>query len=224
MKVLRSRPIRCPRGRVTALLTLLFLMALGGAGRTPPASSAEGDGAPRKIPPPALQTVDPYDGRLLPIDCGSFLFDPEAGEELLGRGDDGDLERFDLQWITVESGGEVEVGDSHIDIPPFALAEDTWMALYVPLSGNIEYWAYPPDIRFDLPVEVRFSYKHADSTGVNEQGITIDQWLPQFQLWDIVGGVVDTLSKQVTADVMRFPPGVVDSVAQHSRFALADHN
>jgi hypothetical protein len=224
MKFQRKMPIRSHRAGAVAILFLALISVRCGADRLPAAPGAESARSDRTLPPPGFLMADPYSGRVRPIDGGRFLVDPSEDDELLDRGDDGDIEKFDIEFITVQTGGNVEVGDSHIEIPPFALSEDTWVALFVPPSGSIEYWAYPPDITFNLPVEIRFSYKHADSTGVNEQNITIDQWLPQFQIWDIIGGVVDTEKKRVTAEVMQFPPAVVDSIAEHARFALADHN
>jgi len=141
-------------------------------------------------------------------------------DDLLERESEDDCRQYDAEWIEAEEGGELEVGENEIEIPEGALKEDTWMALYIPYSNYIEYWIYPPSLSFSDTVEVTFSYDNADLGLVDEGNISIAQWIPQFNGWQNVGGVVDTLENQVTTRITILPP----PFNIQSRFALADHN
>lgn len=141
-------------------------------------------------------------------------------DDLLDRKFDDDCEEYDVELISAEEGGEIEVRDNEIEVPDDALDEDTWMALYVPRSSFIEYWVYPPSLTFHDTVEVTLSYQFADLMLVNEENISVVQWIPQLQGWQNVGGAVDTTADEVAVKITSFPP----PGNNFSRYALADHN
>jgi hypothetical protein len=169
--------------------------------------------SPPELIPTFVRNVSVNSGLL----TGGGLLD---NEDLLKRKYDDDCEEYDVKYITVEEGGEIEVWENEIEVPEYALEEDTWMALYIPTSSFIEYYVYPPSLVFYDSVEVKLSYQFADLKLVNEEDISVVQWIPDLQKWQILGGEVDIEENEVEVKVISFPaPG-----NDFSRFALADHN
>ncbi|MFQ6104962.1 MAG: hypothetical protein ACE5OP_11840 [Candidatus Glassbacteria bacterium] len=146
----------------------------------------------------------------------------EDFEDLLERESDDDVETFDIEYIEADEGGELEVGESEIEIPEYALPQDTLMIFYIPNSEFIEYWVYPGSLTFNDSVEIELSYQSAYLEGIDETNISIAQWLPQFQMWEDLGGVVDTLNNIVSLKVLEFAFPEEDTT--YARYALADHN
>ncbi len=209
-----------PRERPGILLGVVFSLVLLLTGcetsRLPDAPRID-EGIKTGPPPVSLMMRI---NRSIPIAIGGTDELNGGDDDELEREDDSDVRLWDAALISVEEGGEVEIGENHIDIPPFAVDQDTWVVLYIPESSIVEYWVYPPDLSFNIPVEVRLSYDSASLYLVNEENVSIDQWLPDIQNWDIVGGLVDTVGNCVTVDVTSFPPPEQNS----GRYALADHN
>ncbi len=168
-------------------------------------------------PPEPIPTFVRYFSVENGILTGGELLDDE---DLLKRKYDDDCEEYDVEYITVEEGGEIEVWENEIEIPEDALEDDTWMALYIPSSRFIEYYVYPPSLVFYDSVEVKLSYQFADLKLVNEENISVVQWIPDLQRWQDLGGKVDIEDNEVEVKVVSFPPPGND----FSRFALADHN
>jgi hypothetical protein len=143
-------------------------------------------------------------------------------DDLLEREDDDDVETYDIEYILAEEGGELEINDNEIEIPEYALEQDTLMVFYIPNSDIIEYWIFPCPLSFEDSVQIKLSYEFALLNGIDEENISIVQWIPQLQGWDDLGGVVDTVKNVVRLKILEFNPPIEDS--SYIRYALADHN
>lgn len=153
---------------------------------------------------------------------GYFDWIDDEYSEILDREGYDECESYDIEYITVEEGGHLEVWDSRIEIPPYALEQDTLMALYIPTSNYIEFWVYPPSLSFLDTVDVTLSYDFADLGQVIEDSIMVAEWVPQIQGWEFLESAVDTLDNTASARVIQFPAPPGGDV--HGIYALADHN
>lgn len=62
----------------------------------------------------------------------------------------------------------------------------------------------PHGIQFNEPAEVELSYKMADLTGIDENSLKVFYFNETTQLWELIGGVVDTSKKKITVYLPHF--------------------
>jgi len=119
------------------------------------------------------------------------------------------------EWVTVASGGLVTVGDencghSFLDFLPGDLPADTTITFGWDSNGYITD-LMPHGIVFNSPVELALSYKDADLSGLVEDSLRIWYFNDNTNLWELVGGTVNTTDKVVEGYIEHF-----------SRYALGD--
>ena len=108
-----------------------------------------------------------------------------------------------------------KVGKSKIVFKAFDLPKDTdikfeWAAS-ASLEGVLNDMVFGPHgSQFATPVEVVLSYKLADLTGVDENDLQIYYFNEDTNIWELIGGTVDTDKKKITVFLQHF-----------SRYALA---
>ncbi len=225
---MKGKILLLPVVRISSVVALCLLLHLGcGSNRVKTYEQSEQAGTVELIPvspptsagrdvdvsPPGLP-VSPGNKGLDILDDFDDLLEKNEGED--------DVDTLDIKFIYADEGGELEVGENEIDIPEYALPQDTLMALYIPDSPFLEFSVYPAALTFNDSVSVTFSYASAQLDSVDETDISIVQWLPQFQEWEYIGGEVDTLHNVISLKILEFAPPVEDTL--YGRYALADHN
>jgi hypothetical protein len=119
------------------------------------------------------------------------------------------------KFIHAEEGGALIVGHptktgkSKIFFEPNDLPEDMtirfeWRASST-LEGTLNSAEFGPHgLQFNKPVRVELSYKLADLTGVEEESLQVIYFNEKTQLWELVGGTVDTQKQVVVAYLDHF--------------------
>lgn len=113
------------------------------------------------------------------------------------------------QFITASQGGEisfgkVRFGESRIIFQPYDLPEDLLISIEWGLGNFCEGIFGPHGTWFNQPVRVELSYKNADLTGINEEDLRIYYFNENTNIWEAVGGTVDTNNKIVIAYLEHF--------------------
>lgn len=116
---------------------------------------------------------------------------------------------FTEVFIDAEQGGQLVVGNpirgySKLIFPPNAVSEDMTISLEFWIDDFFEGLFEPHGTNFDEPVRVELSYKNADLTGVDENGLQIYYYNESIGLWEHVGGEVDTANKIVVCYLEHF--------------------
>jgi hypothetical protein len=111
--------------------------------------------------------------------------------------------------IDADQGGQLVVGNptrgySKLIFPPNALSEDMTISLEFWIDDFFEGLFEPHGTYFNEPVRVELSYKNADLTGVNENGLQIYYYNETIGLWEHIGGEVDTANKIVVCYLEHF--------------------
>jgi len=112
------------------------------------------------------------------------------------------------QLITVSNGGTIEVGDGlkgicSITFLPGDVKEDVTVSLSWD-SQNFATELLPHGIKFNNPVQVRFSYKNANLTGINENDLGIWYFDERENMWHLYGQTVDKGAKYVEGTTTHF--------------------
>jgi hypothetical protein len=113
------------------------------------------------------------------------------------------------KFIKAKDGGKIELGDGDFgkskivfekyDLPYDETIEFEWAA-----DGTIDGTFAPHGIYFNNPVRVEFSYKLADVDGFNEDDLRVFYFNEDTQIWEYVGGEVDTHDKVVVVYLEHF--------------------
>ncbi len=107
-------------------------------------------------------------------------------------------------WVKKTWGGLVAHCGHQILIPKSnALWQDVDMSIAISATDYIQV-DFGPDGNFNQPVTIVLSYKEADLTGTDEQKLTIVWWDEKSGQWVDVGGVVDTATQSISAQVWHF--------------------
>lgn len=118
------------------------------------------------------------------------------------------------QYITVASGGTIFLGDEDngycsLDFKPGDLTENTLIA-FTWNSQNFIADLGPHGIQFNNPVRLTLSYKDANVSTVQEEGIRVWYYNEPETNWELIGGEVNAEEQQVETYIGHF-----------SRYALA---
>ena len=112
------------------------------------------------------------------------------------------------QFITVSNGGTIEVGDEikgscSITFLPGDVKEDVTVSLSWD-SQNFATELLPHGITFNNPVQIRFSYKNANLTGINEDDLGIWYYDEEENMWHLYGQVVNKDAKYIEGTTTHF--------------------
>ncbi len=118
------------------------------------------------------------------------------------------------QFISAADGGMIVTGDdtsgySSLFFQPGDLSQDTLITFSWDSQGYITDLA-PHGIVFNNPVEIQLSYKDADLSQVNEDSLQIWYYNEPGDAWELIGGAVNKVDKQVEGYIEHF-----------SRYAIA---
>jgi len=118
------------------------------------------------------------------------------------------------RFIEAREGGEVTIGtsegsDVQLLIPRQALpASETiemrWRHDPNRAATGYDFQFGPHGTVFQEPVTVVFSYRNADLTGIDEANLRVWYFNEETQLWELIGGEVDTRNKTVTVKLAHF--------------------
>ncbi|MCG3154356.1 MAG: hypothetical protein DKINENOH_00950 [bacterium] len=107
-------------------------------------------------------------------------------------------------WVKRSWGGLVAHCGHKIIVPKGnALWQDHDMSITISATDYIQV-DFGPDGEFNQPVTIVLSYKDADLTGTDEQKLTIVWWDEKRGQWVEVGGVVNTATQSISAQVWHF--------------------
>ncbi len=112
------------------------------------------------------------------------------------------------KWID-DDGGTISIGDevhgiSKLVFPEDAVDDDVLITFSWESSDLLVAQFSPHGITFDQPVRLELSYKDADLTGVNEDGLKIYYYNENTGVWEIVGDQVDKTKKVVVGYTNHF--------------------
>lgn len=112
-------------------------------------------------------------------------------------------------YVTVANGGQLVVGNSNrgyskLIFEPNAISEDMTISLTYWIDDFFEGLFEPHGIQFNEPVRVELSYKNADLTGVDENDLKVYYFNESTNMWEYVGGDVDTENKLVVCYLEHF--------------------
>lgn len=112
------------------------------------------------------------------------------------------------EWID-NNGGTLSIGDekhgiSKIVIPANAVDQDVLITFSWESTDLLVAQFSPHGITFDEPVRLELSYKDADLTGVNEDGLKIYYYNEDTGVWELIGDEVDKTKKIVVGYTNHF--------------------
>ena len=112
------------------------------------------------------------------------------------------------KWID-DDGGTISIGDevhgiSKLVFPEDAVGNDVLITFSWESTDLLEAQFSPHGITFDQPVWIELSYKDADLTGVNEDGLKIYYYNENTGVWEIVGDQIDKTKKVVVGYTNHF--------------------
>lgn len=118
------------------------------------------------------------------------------------------LQLTDIEYVTTEEGGTVEVGTSktgynNIHFLPNDLEKNSV------ISFNWDAKSFranlgPHGLVFRNPVSLTLSYKNANLRKINEENLRIWYYNETTNAWELVGGKVNTKEKTVVAFIKHF--------------------
>ena len=119
------------------------------------------------------------------------------------------LKAFEQSKLIDGNGGTLSVGDevhgiSKLVIPANALGNEVLITFSWESTDLLEAQFSPHGIIFDEPVRLELSYKDADLTGVNEDGLKIYYYNDNTGVWELVGDQVDKTKKVVVGYTNHF--------------------
>lgn len=120
-----------------------------------------------------------------------------------------------VRLIPARLGGVLTVGNlvsgfSSIAFDPLDLYDDTMISFQYIAGNTLEAHFHPHGIQFRRPVQLMLSYKTANLEGVDENSLRVYYFNEETQIWELIGGQVNKLTKTVTVQITHF-----------SRYALA---
>lgn len=124
---------------------------------------------------------------------------------LTGGDGDGDITSENIQAST---GGTVEKGDAQVEIPAYALAQDTTITMQVTTAAaptgftavSSVYEIGPSGTSFNIPSTITLPYNEsALPAGVGEENLAI--YRQSGAGWEKIGGTVNTFANTVTAQI-----------------------
>ena len=119
------------------------------------------------------------------------------------------MKAFQQSKLIDGSGGTLSVGDemhgiSKLVIPANAVGNEVLITFSMESTDLLEAQFSPHGITFDQPVRLELSYKDADLTGVNEDGLKIYYYNQDSGAWELVGEQVDKTKKVVVGYTNHF--------------------
>lgn len=124
---------------------------------------------------------------------------PEATSHLLAAG-----LQYTEKRIPAAEGGQLELSDVELEVPPRALKCDTLYSITVPDAGVFFCDFGTSGLVFDTPVRVTMSYSDADLQGVDESTIRIAYLHEDTGVWEDLQCEVDPARKTVVAYMNHF--------------------
>jgi hypothetical protein len=110
---------------------------------------------------------------------------------------------YQEQVISAETGGRLELLDVVLDVPPGAVPSDTLFSIFIP-DDDLFYNEFGTHgLVFDVPVTVTMSYRDADLSSVDETTIRI-AWHNGDGVWEDVECTLDLDNRLVTAQLSHF--------------------
>ncbi len=119
------------------------------------------------------------------------------------------LKAFQQSKLIDGNGGTLSAGDkkhgiSKLVIPANAVGGEVLITFSWESTDLLEAQFSPHGITFDEPVRLELSYKDADLTGVNEDGLKIYYYNENTGVWELVGDQVDKTKKVVVGYINHF--------------------
>ncbi len=122
---------------------------------------------------------------------------------------------YAVRLVQARFGGDLTVGNilsgfSSISFGPLSLYDDTIISFQYIAGNTLEAHFRPHGIQFRRPARLTLSYKSANLEGVDENSLRVYYFNEETQIWELIGGIVNKLTKTVTVEITHF-----------SRYALA---
>ncbi len=119
------------------------------------------------------------------------------------------MKAFQRSKLIDGNGGTLSIGDekhgiSKIVIPANAVDQDVLITFSWESTDLLVAQFSPHGITFDEPVRLELSYKDADLTGVNEDGLKIYYYNEDTGVWELIGDEVDKTKKVVVGYTNHF--------------------
>lgn len=106
--------------------------------------------------------------------------------------------------ISSRTGGRLELYGVTLDVPPFAVAQDTLYSITIPDAGVFFCSFGTSGLVFNQPVKVTISFSDADLTAVDESTLRFAYLNEATGQWESLPCVVDHVNKVVVAYMQHF--------------------
>jgi len=114
------------------------------------------------------------------------------------------LDLYIEDTVSAATGGRLELVDVVLEIPPYAVDNDTVFSILIPSLDEFYNEFGTSGLEFNVPVTVTMSYRSADLSSVDESTIRLGWLNEETGRWQDMVCEVDQVNKTVTGELHHF--------------------